>query len=98
MDEFIIKAINVLGVPGLITFCAYKLLSKWAAAFLEVHRAQATAITQLATSVRESSEGQRDVIMAVRVLTAKVEENTGYMKELCATCPGRAAAREGAAV
>ena len=36
--------------------------------------------------------------MAVRVLTAKVEENTGYMKELCATCPGRAAAREGAAV
>ncbi|HEX4311905.1 MAG TPA: hypothetical protein VHZ25_17880 [Acidobacteriaceae bacterium] len=82
MDELVLRLIQVLGVPGLAIWCAYKLLDKWAAQFLEVHRQQANAIQGLAESVKVNQDGQKEVLMAVRVLAAKVEESVGWMKEL----------------
>ena len=89
MDDFLIKLISQLGVPGLITFLAYKLLDRWVAKFLElggsyleVNRTQATAFAEMAASIRESRDEQKDVILAVRVLTAKFEETTGWMREM----------------
>lgn len=82
MDDLVIRLISSLGVPGLITFCAYRLLDRWFAQFLAVHDKQAMAITDLAAAVKASQGGQQDVIMAVRVLSGKVEESVGWMKEI----------------
>lgn len=82
MDDLVIKLIQVLGVPGLITWCSYKLLDKWAARFLDVHTKQAEAITNLAESVKVGQDSQKEVLLAVRVLAGKVEESVGWMKEL----------------
>jgi hypothetical protein len=82
VEEFFLKIVASLGVPGLVTFCAYRLLDKWAAKFLEIHDKQATAITDLASSVKTSSGDQKDVIMAVRVLAAKVDDVSGWAREI----------------
>jgi|GEM_PF-3226812 len=82
MDDTVLRLIQILGVPGLITFLTYKLLDKWFAQFLAVHDKQATAITDLASAVKATSTNQQDVIMAVRVLSQKVDEGIGWMKEI----------------
>ena len=89
MDDFMLKLFAQLGVPGLITFLAYKLLDRWVAkflelggAYLEVNRMQATSFAEMATAVKESRDEQKDVILAVRVLTAKFDENTGWLREM----------------
>jgi hypothetical protein len=81
MDDTVLKLIQILGVPGLITFLAYKLLDKWFAQFLAVHDKQATAITDLAAAVKATNSGQADVIMAVRVLSGKVDDCLGWLRE-----------------
>lgn len=91
MDELVLRLIQILGVPGLAIWCAYKLLDKWAAQFLEVHRQQANAISGLADSVKTNQEGQKEVLIAVRVLAAKVEESVGWMKEINENVKGGAA-------
>ena len=89
MDDFLLKLIQQLGVPGLITWLAYKLLDRWVAKFLklggsylEVNRMQASSFAEMATAVKESRDEQKDVILAVRVLTAKFDENTGWLREM----------------
>jgi hypothetical protein len=96
VDDFLLKLIQQLGVPGLITWLAYKLLDRWVAKFLElggsyleVNRMQATSFADMATSVKESRDEQKDVILAVRVLTAKFEENTGWLREMSQKTSGK---------
>ncbi len=81
MDDTLLKLIQILGVPGLITYLGYRLLDKWLGLFLAVHDRQATAITDLAAAVKATNNGQADVIMAVRVLSGKVEDCIGWLKE-----------------
>lgn len=75
------EVLKAFGQTGLVTWCAYKLLDKWAAAFLAVHDRQATAITELATAVKESHGSQQEVLTGVRVLSQKVEDVIGYLRE-----------------
>jgi hypothetical protein len=89
VDDFLLKLLNGLGVPGLITFLVYKLFNSWiekllelGGRYLEVNRTQATAFAEMAIAVKESRDEQKDVILAVRVLTAKFDENTGWLREM----------------
>ena len=81
MDQTVLDLIRILGVPGLLAVLLYKLLDKWFAQFLAVHDRQATAIADLAASVKTSHDGQQDVIMAVRVLSSKFDDCIGWLKE-----------------
>jgi hypothetical protein len=89
MDDLAIRLISSLGVPGLVTFLIYRLLDKWAAKFLEIHDRQATAITDLAGAVKAQQSGQNDVLLAVRVLSGKVEESVGWVKEISEHIKGK---------
>jgi hypothetical protein len=90
VEELLLRIVTSLGVPGLVTYCGYRLLDKWFGKFLEVHDKQATAIAELANVVKNANAGQQEVIMAVRVLAAKVDDLTGWVKETAALNPGAA--------
>lgn len=80
--SIVLKIIQGLGVPGLVTYVIYRLLDKYLGRFLSATEMQANAIQELAAAVKESASDQREVVMAVRVLTSKVEESMGWMKEI----------------
>lgn len=71
-----------LGTTGLIILVIWKMADRWAGKFLEVQNKQATAMESLAGAVRESSGEQRELLLAVRVLAAKVDETKGWIKDL----------------
>ena len=75
-----------IGSSGLLIFVLYRLLDKWAGRFLDAQESQAAAMADLANSVKESSGEQRDVLMALRVLATKQEENLQWTKEIAANC------------
>lgn len=89
MDDFLLKLVQQLGVAGLVVFLGYKLLDRWVSQILAVAQQhldatnkQAAAISELASGIKDTRDEQRDVILAVRVLAQKVDEQTGWVKEL----------------
>lgn len=82
LDDLFLKLIQTLGAPGLTIWCAYKLLDRWAPQFLAAHKQQAEAMAVLAEAVKSGQDGQKEVLLAVRVLAQKVDESTGWLKEL----------------
>jgi hypothetical protein len=79
--ELVKLAVN-LGFSGMLLLVVWKLIDKWAGRFLDVQTAQAKAMGDLAAAVKESQGEQREVLLAVRVLAAKMDEQKGWVKEL----------------
>jgi hypothetical protein len=86
------KIIESLGSSGLLIFVVWRLLDKWAARFLDAQKLQADAMGALALAVKETAgaavtaaEAQRELLMAVRVLSAKQDETKEWLKELLST-------------
>ena len=85
------RILENLGSAGLLIWVVWKLVDRWAGKFLEVQSAQAKAMGDLAGAVRDSLGDQRELLIAVRVLATKVEEQKQWLKELGETLkrPGR---------
>ncbi len=84
MSEYTLlgKIVESLGITGLMLFVIWKLVDKWAGQFLAVQGKQATAMGDLAAAVREATGDQRELLLAVRVLATKVDEQKNWIKEL----------------
>jgi len=89
MDEFLAKIIPQYGLTGLALYLLYRLLDKYVGMFVahmgefvKINAQQAQAIVDVATVVKESRDDQRDTVMAVRVMTQKLEEVVGWVKEI----------------
>jgi len=76
------KIVESLGITGLMLFVIWKLVDKWAGKFLEVQGQQAKGMGDLAAAVREATGDQRELLLAVRVLATKVDEQKAWIKEL----------------
>jgi hypothetical protein len=70
------------GVAGLIIWCIYRLVDKWAPKFLEAQQHSAQAMDALAVAFREGREEQRDILIAVRLLAKQQEEMKDFLVEL----------------
>ncbi len=81
------RVVENIGSSGLLILVLWKFLDKWASRFLEVQDRQAKAMSDLATAVKETTGDQREILLAVRVLAQKVEEQKDWIKE--ALRPGR---------
>jgi hypothetical protein len=80
------KLAQQFGETGLILFFIYKLIDKWAPRFLEAQTkqtdamvTQASSIASLATTVQQGQADQREVLIAVRVLAEKIEQQKDYL-------------------
>ncbi len=89
MDELVIKIISTLGVPGLALFLLYKLVDKYGARlvehagrFVDASIRQAQATENLIAAVRESSNDQRDVLLAIRAMSREMSEVKGWVREI----------------
>jgi len=89
MDEFVLKLIQQLGISGLSVYLLYRLLDRYLVKFLEhmgkfveINATQAASIATIAESTGKSLDEQRDVAMALRVMSRQLEQVTGRLKEL----------------
>lgn len=89
MDDLFLKAVTTLGVPGLAIFLLYRLIDRYAARlvehagrFVDASIRQAAATSDLIVAIRESSNDQRDVLLAVRAMSREVTDVKGWVKEL----------------
>lgn len=78
MSEIIaaVKEFGNLGIAGLLVYVGWKLLDKWAAQFLLAQQQQASAMVDLAATLKASQGEQREVLLAVRALATQVERLT----------------------
>lgn len=88
-------------IVAMVIFC--RLLDKWAGKFLDAQQAQTVAMTQqavatskqadatvtLAATVREGQSDQREVLIAVRVLADRIEQQKRYLEQIEANCSAR---------
>jgi hypothetical protein len=89
-----------IGCFAFFVLLLWKLLDKWAARFLGAQELQASAMTALASAVKDSTGEQREVLLALRVLATKQDEALQWTKEIAAnyarmemrSAPGRGAA------
>jgi hypothetical protein len=93
--QWVFKLLD-LGGMGLCCFLLWRLLDKWAGKFLEVQMgqtgamsAQATAMAQLATAVKDGQSDQREVLMAVRLLADRIDTQKGYLMQIEENCRKR---------
>jgi len=77
-----LKMIESLGISGLIILVCWKLLDRWAAKYLEVSNRQAEAMGELAPAVKEGRTDQHEILLAVRVLASKIDEQKEWLREL----------------
>jgi hypothetical protein len=75
--------VEKLGTTGALLWVIWKLTNKWAEKFLDVQFKQATALSDLAGAVKENQGEQRELLLAVRVQSQKLEEMTGWIREMC---------------
>ena len=76
------KMIENLGSTGLLLLFGWKFLDRWAGKFLQAQQQSAAAMTSLADAVREGQTDQREVLLAVRVQSRKIEEMKNYLVQL----------------
>ena len=89
MEDFVVKMVGQLGLPGLALYLAYKLADRYLGQFLgsmgefvKVNAQQAQAIVDVATVVKESRDDQRDVVMTIRVMADKLDQVIKWVKEI----------------
>jgi hypothetical protein len=70
----VLKAVLDLGTTALLIVVAAYLANKWAPRFLAAHEAQAKAMGDLASAVKDGQRDQGEILMAVRVLAGKMDE------------------------
>ena len=89
----LMKSVLAGGVSGALIYAGYRLAirvmdkltelaDRWAAKFLVVSDRQAEALTLLAKTVNESQGEQREVLLAMRVLAAKMDDVKGWMRDI----------------
>jgi len=88
MNDFILKIVTTLGVPGLSIFLLYRLLDRYAAKlvehagrFVDASVRQSAATADLVAAVRLNSTDQRDVLLAVRSMSTELAALKGWVKE-----------------
>lgn len=94
VDDLLVHVLTNLGVPGLALFLCYRLADKWASKtvehfgrYVDASIRQQEATTQLVAAVRESSNDQRDVLLAVRSMSTEISAVKGWVKELDSRLP-----------
>jgi hypothetical protein len=80
---------GVVGVMIVGVVLLYRLADKWAALFLEAQKAQSAAMAEqaaamagLAGAVREGQSDQREVLMAVRLLADRMDQQREYLVQM----------------
>jgi hypothetical protein len=81
-SSLLVKILGEFGTTGLLVLVGWRLLDRWAGPFLAAQNKQATAIAEMASAVKDGKDDQREVLIAMRVLSAKVEETKGWVKDL----------------
>jgi hypothetical protein len=87
-----VKVVSDLGAIGVLVVAlvmVYRLVDKWGGAFLAAQTAQTAAMTQQASAVaslvetvKEGQHDQREVLMAVRTLSDRIERQGTYLEEI----------------
>jgi hypothetical protein len=80
---------GAVGLAVLAAILLYRLVDKWAERFLGAQREQtaamseqASAIVGLANVVREGQTDQREVLIAVRVMSDRIERHGKYLENI----------------
>ena len=80
---------GAVGLAVLAAVLLYRLVDKWAERFLGAQReqtaamsAQAAALLGLASVVREGQSDQREVLIAVRVMSDRLERHGKYLETI----------------
>jgi hypothetical protein len=80
---------GAVGLAVLAAVLLYRLVDKWAERFLGVQREQtaamseqAAALARLASVVREGQSDQREVLIAVRVMSDRIERHGKYLETI----------------
>ena len=78
-----------IGVLAVALFLLYRLADKFGSAFLRASQEQtvamsqqASAVTQLVESVKEGQSDQREVLMAVRMQSDKIDRQGRYLEAI----------------
>jgi len=87
---------GVAGVMAVGMLLLYRLTDKWAGLFLEAQKTQSSAMTEqagamssLAAAVREGQSEQREVLMAVRLLADRMDQQREYLVSIDTNCRTR---------
>lgn len=87
------RAVEQLGSTGLFLFVLWSLANKWLGLFLKSRQeatvalvAQATAMAELAQTVKDGQMDQREVVIAVKVISSRLEEQRNYLKAIDENC------------
>jgi len=80
---------GALGLAVLAAVLLYRLVDKWAERFLGAQREQTAAMSEqaaalvgLASVVREGQSDQREVLIAVRVMSDRIERHGKYLENI----------------
>jgi hypothetical protein len=83
-------------VFGMVIF--YRLTDKWAARFLEAQVGQtkamadqASAVTGLASAVKEGQAGQQDIFLTMNLVADRIERHGKLLEKIEENCRGRGA-------
>jgi len=77
-----VEVCKVLGIPGLLILVGCRLAGQ----FLEVGRAQAASMSQLAEAVKDNRGDQHEILLAMRVMSSKLDEQKEFIRELDYHC------------
>ena len=84
MNEWsiIVEIGKTLGIPGLLIVVGWRI----AGDFLTVGRAQAASMSQLAEAVKDNRGDQHEILLAMRVMATKLDEQKDWIKDLDQHC------------
>jgi len=86
VNDTITKLLADYGGMGVAFVLFWRLIDKWAGRFLEAQTQQTTAMAQqaaatgaLAGAVKEGQADQREILMAVRLLADRIDQQKEYL-------------------
>jgi len=77
-----LKSLDNAGIAGFLIYLIYRLVDKWAPKFLDAQQKTAEAMLTLAGSVKDGQGEQREMAMAIRVLSTEIGDVKGMLREL----------------
>jgi len=84
-----LRVVENMGGMGILALVLYKLLDKWAGKFLEAQQQGAAGLGALAAAVKEGQTDQREVLLAIRVLSRQMEDHMGFLRQIEENCRNR---------